>query len=350
MTLEQKSVKDGKKPKLFMVGLGGTIAAKEVNHVWKSGYYTPQKLINMDPKIEQEFDVENANLLRIHSADTQPSDWVTLAELVYSKLSAGFDGIVVTHGTDTMHYTASALSFLIQNIPIPIVFTGSQIIPTKIGSDSQRNIYDSLRVASFADLAEVVIVFNGKIFRANRTRKIKAADFDAYRSSAVEPLGFVQHEIVLEGQQKKRSKKSPKFFPKLEENVFLLEVYPGLNPKVFEKILDSDVKGVVIEGYGLGNYPVGKNSLTPAINRLAESGIPTVLTTQCSMGSDWKKVFFEEIGNRYDPAKIIFGYDLRPHTALVKLMWILAQTNSMPKIRKMIHTNYAGEITPGLEP
>ncbi|MBI2598230.1 MAG: asparaginase, partial [Candidatus Diapherotrites archaeon] len=191
-----------------MAGLGGTIAAKEIGNVWESGHFTQNELLEMDPKIKKEFEIETSNLFRIHSADTQPEHWLALANLAYYKLLEDFDGIVVTHGTDTMHYTSAAMSFLIQNLNKPIVFTGSQVIPTRIGSDAQRNIYDSLRVAGHSPLAEVAIVFSGKIFRANRAKKVKAADFDAYRSSSIQPLGSVQHEIILNSPFNKKSKKT----------------------------------------------------------------------------------------------------------------------------------------------
>lgn len=115
-----------------------------------------------------------------------------------------------------------------------------------------------------------------------------------------------------------------------------------------ETAVENGAKGIVLEGYGMGNYPVEKNSLTSTINNVAEIGIPVIITTQCSMGPDWKNVFFEEVGHRYDDANLIFGYDMRPHTALVKLMWVLGQTNNFSKVKKMMQTNYAGEITPGL--
>lgn len=337
------------KPRIFMIGLGGTIAAKEINKVWKSGHFSQRELLNMDNTVKDNFEVKTSNLFRIHSSDSQPEHWLSLANLVYYNLDEGFDGIVVTHGTDTMHYTSAALSFLVQNLSIPIVFTGSQIIPAKIGSDAPKNIYDSLITASHADLAEVVIVFHGKIFRANRAKKVAAADFDAYKSTGIDPLGFIQHDIALNGKQIKRKKRTAKLFTKLETDVSLIEIHPGLNPKLLEAAVDNGAKGIVLEGYGIGNYPVEKNSLTPAINSVAERGIPVIITTQCSMGPDWKNVFFEEVGHRYDDANLIFGYDMRPHTALVKLMWVLGQTNNFSKIKKMMQTNYAGEITPNVE-
>ena len=344
-----RTAKKETKPKIFMVGLGGTIAAKDINNVWQSGHFSQRELLNMDNTIKNNFDVKTSNLFRIHSADSQPEHWLALANLVYYNLDEGFDGIVVTHGTDTMHYTSAALSFLVQNLSIPIVFTGAQIIPTKIGSDAPKNIYDSLVTASYADLAEVVIVFHGKIFRANRAKKVAAADFDAYKSTGIDPIGFIQHDIALNGKQIKRKKRTPKLFTKLETNVSLIEVHPALDPKIIEAAVELGTKGIILEGYGMGNYQVEKKSLTPTINSIAERGIPVVMTTQCSMGPDWKNVFFEEIGNRYDNANLIFGYDMRPHTALAKLMWVLGQTNSFSQIKKMMQTNYVGEITPHVE-
>lgn len=334
-----------KKPKILVIGTGGTIGAKSIEGIWESGKLTSDELLLTSKRIEDEFDITPVNIINLHSADIQPKDWILLSELIYEKMSSGkFDGIVVTHGTDTMHYSATAISFMVQNLSIPIVFTGSQIVPFEIGSDAQKNFYDALRVAE-SNIAEVVIVFNGKILRPSHTVKSSAADRDAFQSITSAKLGTVQFTLQFSQKTKVKSRIKPTLFKKLETNVELIKIHHGFNSKLLEKAIELGVKGIVIEGYGIGNFPTKEMSLIPVINKAIDAKIPVILTTECAMGIPWDELFFKEIGNRYNLSKVIFGYNIRSHTALIKLMWILSQTSDLKEIKKLFYKNIAGEIT-----
>lgn len=334
-----------KKPSIFAVGIGGTLAATTVNGTWKPGELTVTGILSFVPQINGLFEIEATNLFRMDSTNMQPENWLTLAQTIYHKIN-DFDGIVVTHGTDTMGYTAAALSFLIQNLNVPVVFTGSQVIPSNIGTDARRNIIDAMRVAGTANLAESVIVFNGKILRGNRTKKFREIDFDAFECVGMPPLGKVEQEIKLTGNQVKRSKRKPKLFNKIETNVALVKIHPGFNPQRLENLIDSEVKGLVLEGYGSGNVPTEKRNIVKMIQKATEKEIPVVITTQCTLGASW--VYLYEAGVKALEAGAIAGHDILSETALVKLMWVLGQTTKIEKVKQMMKTNYAGEITPGL--
>ena len=333
------------KPKVFVVGTGGTLAATTVKGIWKPGELTQSEILKFVPFLKKFFDLEETTLFRMDSTNMQPENWLTIAQTIYYKLK-NFDGIVVTHGTDTMSYSASAISFLIQNLNIPIVFTGSQVIPSYMGSDANRNLVDAMRVASTADLAESVIVFNGQILRGNRAKKFRETDFDAFECVGMLPLGKIQQDIKLTGEQKKRKKTKPTLFNSLETNVALIKLHPGYEPNRIEYLLDKGIKGLVIEGYGSGNIPTEKRNVAQMIKLATENDIPVVITTQCALGSSW--VYLYEVGMKALEAGAIPGHDMLSETALVKLMWVLGQTTKIDKVKKMMKTNYAGEITPGL--
>ena len=345
INLHTSDMAKARKPRVFVIGMGGTLAATTVKGTWKPGELTQAEILKFAPFLKKFFDIEETALFRIDSTNMQPENWLTLAQTLYYKLKS-FDGIVVTHGTDTMSYTAAALSFLIQNLNMPIVFTGSQVIPTHIGSDANRNLVDAIRVASTANLAESVIVFNGQILRGNRAKKFRETDFDAFECVGMPPLGKIQQEIKLTGEQKKRSKIKPKLFNSLEPNVALIKLHPGYSPQRMEYLIDTGIKGIVLEGYGSGNIPTEKRNIAKTIKKATDQEIPVVITTQCALGSSW--VYLYDVGLKALEAGAIPGHDLLSETALVKLMWVLGQTAKLDKVKKMMKTNYAGEITPGL--
>lgn len=334
-----------KTPKVFVVGTGGTLAATMVKGAWKPGELTQTDILDFVPNIKKHFKIDDMTLFRIDSTNMQPENWLTLAQTIFYKLN-NYDGIVVTHGTDTMGYSAAAISFLIQNLNTPIVFTGSQAIPSHIGTDTTRNFVDAIRVAATGNVAESVIVFNGKIMRGNRTKKFREVDFDAFECVGMQPLGKVEQDIRLTGEQIKRKKRKPKLFNKIEPNVSLIKLHPGYNPTNLEYLIDSGIKGLVIEGYGSGNVPTEKRNIVKVIQKATNQEIPVVITTQCALGASW--VYLYEVGAKALEAGAIAGQDMLSETALVKLMWVLGQTTNFEKVKEMMKKNYAGEITPGL--
>lgn len=335
-----------KKPKIFVVGVGGTIAATLSNGVWKAGELTQKDIIKTVPQLLRYFEIDKTDLFRLDSTNIQPENWLTLAQTIYYKLINGYDGIVVTHGTDTMGYTAAVLSFLIQNLNIPIIFTGSQGLPSHIGTDARRNFVDAVRVAAWGDLAESSIVFSGKILRGNRAKKFREMDFDAFECVGMPPLGRVEQNIRFSGEQIKRKKRKPKLFNSIEPSVALVKLHPGYEPKRLEYLIDSGIKGIVIEGYGSGNIPTERRNLVKVIQKATDTNIPIVITTQCALGASW--VYLYEVGAKALEAGAIPGQDILSETALVKLMWILGQTTKIDNVKTMMKTNYAGEITAGL--
>jgi len=335
------------KPSIFVIGCGGTISAvprQKEWRVWKTGELTVHEILKNIPLLSRIAKVDAMDLFREDSSNIVPENWATLAQVIFLKLKKA-DGIVVLHGTDTLHYTAAAISFLLQELNKPVVFTGSQFALSQIGSDGRRNVFDSLRVAAEADIAESIVVFNGKILRGNRTKKFKEIEFDAFGSVGMSALGRIENSITLSGEQEKRNNKQPVLTNRFEPNVYLLKLHPGFRPEIIETMINNGTKGFVFEGFGAGNVPtLGERAVLPYIKRCVSSNIPVVISTQCSLGTSW--VYLYEVGKKALDVGGIPGFDLLSETALVKLMWVLGQTRNMEKIKEMMHQNYSGEITP----
>lgn len=332
-----------RKKNILLIGAGGTITAKMVNGSWKPGSFNEKELIKFIPAIKEVAEITTRDFYRSDSSNIQPENWLGLAEIIY-KNHKKYDGIVVTQGTDTMHYTASALSFLLQDLNIPVVLTGSQVPPHKIGSDAKKNLLDAVRVASETDIGEVVVVFNGKILRGNRAKKFRELEFEAFESIGMLPLGVIEHEIRLTGAHLEKKGKKLKYFNKLEKNVCIIKIFPGFNPEIIRSIMGLGYKGIVLEGFGAGNVPIEENSLIPEIKMAVERKIPVVVSTQCAVGCSW--MYLYETGRFALEAGAIPGYDIISETAMTKLMWILGNyKKDVKEIKEIFLKNISGELS-----
>ncbi|MBN2094500.1 MAG: asparaginase [Candidatus Aenigmarchaeota archaeon] len=335
------------KKKILLIGTGGTVTAKMVNGSWKPGCFSEADLLEFAPEIRDLAEVTTLDLFHTDSSNIQPQEWLEMAKII-RKNCGKYDGIVITHGTDTMHYTASALSFLVQGLKIPVVLTGSQVPPHKTGSDARRNLMDAIRVASETDICEMVIVFNSKILRGNRAKKFREVEFEAFESIGMLPLGVIEHDIRLTGEHLRKGEET-KFFGKLEEKVCIIKLTPGMDPKIIQSYVDLGYKGLVIEGFGAGNVPIEKNSLVEEIGSAVKKGVPVVVSTQCAIGSSW--MYLYETGRKALEAGAIPGHDMISETAMTKLMWIIGNFGNDPKVVKEIFLkDVAGEVSDAKTP
>ena len=332
------------KPVIFVLGTGGTIAATTIRGRFKSGELTQEEIVSNTIGARRNVNIVSSNILRAHSADLRPQDWVTFANAIYYRLGEA-DGVVVTHGTDTMHYSSTAVAFIIQKLNKPIVFTGAQSPPHMPGSDARRNMVNAIMTASVPELAETVIVFNGKIFRACRSKKISAEDFDAFTCVGNNILGVIEQTVKLYQNHRKPSKEKPVLLNKLEPSVSLIRIHPGMDPKILSRETSAGTKGIVLEGYGLSNLPVEGSDILKEVETVSQSGIPVVVTSNCFIGKGWEDIILKEIRKKQYESSAIHVFDMLPETALVKLMWVLGQTRSMEKVKEMMQTSYIGEMT-----
>ena len=330
--------------RVFVLTTGGTIGT----YVDKSGiaHVSDKGKDLLDRLKNQGVEIESKSILQKGSADLVPSDWQKIAEAVASviKTTKDLDGVVIMHGTDTMHYSAAALSFMLQNLGIPIVLTGSMVSGSNPKGDAMPNLKDAILVASQSDIAEVSIVFsavpNGTsrvIIRGCRARKMDSSALNAFVSTNVPPIGFVKGGLITYSEVKhsRRAKRTLKVSTDLDANVVYLKQNPGLTRKMLERFLKG-ASGAVIEGTGVGHI---REDLHETISRF---GKPVVVSTQAIYGG-------EKLGS-YDLGKkmlaipnLIPAHDMNSEAALVKLMWALKQKGR--GVRSTMLKDFSGEIS-----
>jgi L-asparaginase len=335
-----------KAAKICIIATGGTIASIEdpVSDSLRPSLRV-EDLIETLPKSMSNIDVIKKDLFLIDSANMQPHHWQEISQSIQevNDEHPELSGFVLTHGTDTMVYSASAVSLMVQDLGKPIAFTGSQIPSSVPWSDGSRNMLDAIRVASFADLGEACIVFNGEIHRPTRTKKVRVNSYDAFDSMDPTPLGVLSRDIVLFENRKKRTAPSPVFDMRLEPSVFLLKVFPGMSPNVISGIVDMGYQGMVIEGFGSGNIPNQENSLVDEIQKAVEAGCAVVISSQCAFGQAYPSLY--EVSRAISEVSAISAYDMTSEAAFVKLAWILGHTKKAEEVQEMMMKNYVGEIS-----
>jgi L-asparaginase len=332
-----------KKTKILLIFTGGTIAmVRDSKTNTLSPAKTPEQLLSIAPQLQFEFSTDIALIDNIDSTNIQTNHWVKIAECIFRNYDI-YDGFVVSHGTDTMAYSASALSFSLQNLGKPVVFTGSQLPPDHINSDARNNLVNAFRVASM-DIAEVLIVFGSEIIRGNRASKQSETDFNAFWSPIYPVLGKIRTEIDLYGDYRKRDdSKKLELKNKFDDEVFVLTIVPGFDPKFFEMLINSGVKGFVIAAFGAGNVPNKYKSLLKCIKLATLRNIPIIVSSQCLAGT--AKMLIYEVGAAALQAGGISAGDMTLEAATTKLMWSLGQEKQLSKIKKLIGTNIIGELT-----
>ena len=330
--------------RIALLSAGGTLGAvrEHGTETLIPGQDSPD-LVDKVPELASIADIVPKVLFNHDSSNLQPHHWVQVAEAVHRAFTEDdVDGVVVTHGTDTMAYTAAALSLMVRHLPGPVALTGSQLPFSEVGSDGRRNLLDAFRVATEADLGEVVLVFNGKIIRGSRSKKMRALAYDAFESVGMPLVGTVEADIVLSSHARPRIAGSPVLDTRLADDVCLVKLFPGFQPSLLPIIAERH-HGIVLEGFGAGNVPTDELSLVPAIEKVVGSGCHVVLTTQCVFGAAWSDVY--RTGRLALESGAIPAYDMNSETAVVKLMWVLGHTTELAKVRSMMHSDYAGEIT-----
>jgi len=291
-------------------------------------------------------EVIQRELYQLDSANAQPHHWQTLASTIkeVSEEIHDLTGIVITHGTDTMTYSAAAVSFMVQDFGKPIVFTGAQIPASVPWSDGPRNLLDAIRVAAFGDLGETCIVFNGEVHRATRAKKVRVNSYDAFDSMDPSPIGILARDIVLyEGRKKRDPSLTPRFDTRLDDRVFLLKVFPGLDPQILTRIVEMGYHGMIIEGFGSGNIPTGENALADGILQSINQGCFVVISSQCAFGQADLSIY--EVGRAAMDVGAMSAYDMASEAALVKLAWVLGHTNESDRVKAMMGTSYVGEMS-----
>ena len=325
---------------ILMISTGGTIASTTT----KKGLdpqLSSKELLRHVPGISNICHVDTVQLCNIDSTNMTPSVWIDLTRLIRTNYDK-YDGFVITHGTDTMAYTAAALSYLIQNSPKPIVITGAQKPINVEITDSKANLYDSFIYASSDIACGVQIVFNGKVIIGTRARKTHTKSYQAFSSINYPYLAVIQDEHIIQ-YINLGYKSEPLFYDSLNSKVGLLKLIPSMDDDILAYMLDR-YDAVVIESYGVGGIPTcTEYKYLDIIQEGLDKGKTIIMTTQVpNEGSD---LTIYKVGNMLkNKSRILEAFDMTTEAVVCKLMWILAQTTDPEKIRKLFYTPVAYDI------
>lgn len=349
-TAGEEIPKPGKKlPKVAILSTGGTIASKiDYRTGAVTSQFTADDILAAIPELREIADFKGRVISSILSENMDSESWQNLARAIVEEIEAGADGVIVTHGTDTMMYTAAALSFMIET-PVPIVLVGSQRSADRPSSDNAMNAICAALVA-ISDIAEISVVMHGttsddfcEIHRGTKVRKMHTSRRDAFKSINSLPIGIVDYntrEIKTSIDYIKRGERPLKFKPGMEPKCALVKFTPGSSPEILDHYINSGYRGLVLEGTGLGHV---STKWIPRIQKATDAKMPVIVTSQCLNGRICDRVY--DTGRDMLKAGAIEGEDTLPETSLVKLMWVLGQTEEFDEAIEMLREDLSGEIT-----
>lgn len=341
------------KPFVKLLGTGGTIASRLD---YRTGAvipaFSPGELYGAVPELADVCNLSTEKLFGVFSENMGPVQYKALALAIEREIRNGVDGIVIGHGTDTMHHTAAALTFMVQNSPVPIVMVGSQRSSDRPSSDAALNLIHSTTTAAYSDIAEVMVCMFGPtsdeyglLHRGTRVRKMHSSYRSTFRTIGDIPLATVDRKGVKPLRQdynRRRKDREVNIFPYFEERVAMLYYYPNMHPDRIDSLVDMGYKGIVIAGTGLGHV---NKPLYPAIERATKAGVAIYMTVQTLWG--FVHMFVYETGRDMVNKGVVPGENLLPEVAYIKLAWALGQTNDLEKVKKLMLTPVCGDITEG---
>jgi L-asparaginase len=296
-----------------------------------------ENLRNLEPNIHKIADITINYVENIDSTNMEPEVWDRLTAAIVENYDE-YTGFVITHGTDSMAYTSSALSYTLPDIGKPVVLTGAQIPGTHIETDARRNFVNAVRLATM-DISGINVVFNDEVILGSRASKISESKLDAFDTINWGALGEIRIDVRLSEKARPRHDKPVHAVKGFEPNIAIVRLVPGTPVDTLTCLLDSGVRGLVLRGYGAGNIAY---KYLEVLEKAKEMRIPVVVTTPCLEGATLMHVY--DVGNQALKRGAIQAHDMTIESATTKLMWALKHAESYEQVIEIMHTNYTGEI------
>jgi glutamyl-tRNA(Gln) amidotransferase subunit D len=342
---------DPVKSNIKLLGTGGTIASRLD---YRTGAvipaFSPGELYGSVPELADYCNLQTEKLYGVFSENMGPEQYIRTAEAIGEEIEKGIDGIVIGHGTDTMHHTSAILSFMIQNPPVPIVMVGSQRSSDRPSSDAALNLIHAVKTAAEGDIAEVMVSMFGPtsdqyalLHRGTRVRKMHSSYRSTFRTIGDIPIAMVDRNSITplrDDYKKRRHDKKVSINTAYEEKVSIVYYYPNMRPDIIDSLIKNGYRGIVIAGTGLGHV---NKPLYPALKRAQEAGVAVYMTVQTLWG--YVQMYVYETGREMMELGVIPTANMLPEVAYVKLAWALGQSKDLKKVKDMMLTPIAGEIT-----
>jgi glutamyl-tRNA(Gln) amidotransferase subunit D len=339
-------------PHVVIMSTGGTIASRvDYRTGAVRSAMSASDLYGVVPELADIARVDTEIVFSIYSENLRQQDWTELAKKVAQRIEQGVDGIVIAHGTDTMAYTSAALSFALQNLPVPVILVGAQRSSDRPSSDAATNLIGAVKAAGEAPFAEVGLAMHEAVsdtaitvHRGTKVRKCHTSRRDTFKSINGFPIAKVKNlQVTMETAQFQKRDPAKKLVlkPNFSEKVALIKFYPGLDPSVIDFYVERGVKGILLEGSGLGHV---SKFCFDAIRNATSKGVVVALASQCIWGRVNMNVY--DTGRDLQSFGVVPLEDMFPETGLVKLMWVLGQTDDVEEAKKLLKTNLAGEYSP----
>jgi glutamyl-tRNA(Gln) amidotransferase subunit D len=342
---------DPAKPRVKLIGTGGTIASRLD---YRTGAvipaFSPGELYGSVPELADICNLETEKIYGVFSENMGPEQYIGTARAIAREIEKGVQGVVIGHGTDTMHHTAAILSFMLQNSPVPIVMVGSQRSSDRPSSDAALNLMHSVKTAAESDIAEVMVCMFGPtsdiyglLHRGTRVRKMHSSYRSTFRTIGDIPLAMVSRDKITPLRQDYKRRRPDKNFvlnTAFEEKVSIVYYYPNMKPDIIDSLIDNEYRGIIIAGTGLGHV---NKPLYPALKRAQDKGIAVYMTVQTLWG--YVQMYVYDTGRDMMDLGVVPAANMLPEVAYVKLGWTLGQTRDLTEVQRIMLTPIAGEIT-----
>jgi L-asparaginase len=325
--------------KILLLATGGTIASVEGNEGLVPGM-SPDELLRYCLNVSESIEVTCKILMNRDSTNMQPEHWVMMANAIADNYTM-YDGFVITHGTDTLAYTSSALSYMLQGLQKPVVVTGSQVPISFSRTDAVKNVADSIRFAC-EDIGGVFVVFDGRVIIGTRAVKIRTKSYDAFESINHPYVAYITGYNVNYYFKPEKMHQELSVDTCISPDVFVLKLFPGTKPEVFD-FVKTCYRGVIIESFGNGGLPFEDRNLLPKIKELTEAGITVIITTQCL--EEGEDLYLYEVGRKAAQYNVTLSGDMNTEAIVSKLMWALGKTNDCKEVKRIMETPISWDLT-----